>query len=118
MDDEAAQPSYDVLDVHHHVGDAFTALGGSLTVAVNTNWDVFFDTGTKTWYLLNNGGWLAAPDAQGPWMPAGRLPAAFAALPGDANFAAVKKQIPGRTFTAQNAPTVFVYSDGATSVDV
>jgi len=30
MDDEAAQPSYDVLDVHHHVGDAFTALGGSL----------------------------------------------------------------------------------------
>jgi hypothetical protein len=27
---EATQPAYDVLDVHHHVGDAFTALGGSL----------------------------------------------------------------------------------------
>ena len=41
-------------------------------------------------------------------MPAGRLPAAFDALPGDANFAAVKKQIPGRMFTAQDAPTIFV----------
>ena len=82
--------------------------GTSLTVAVNTNWDVFFDSGTRTWYLLNNGGWLAAPDAQGPWMPAGRLPPAFSSLPADANFAGVRKQIPGRTLTAQNAPTVFV----------
>jgi hypothetical protein len=82
--------------------------GTSLTVAVNTNWDVFFDTVRKTWYLLNNGGWLAAPDAQGPWMPAGRLPAAFDALPADPNFAAVKKQIPGRMFTARDAPTIFV----------
>ena len=55
--------------------------GTSLSFAVNTNWDVFFDSTTKTWYLLNNGGWLAAPDAKGPWMPAGKLPPAFAALP-------------------------------------
>ncbi len=82
--------------------------GTPLSFAVNTNWDVFTDTATGTWYLLNNGGWLAAPDAKGPWAPAGPLPPAFAALPDDRNFADVKKQIPGRAFGAGDAPTVFV----------
>ena len=46
-----------------------------LSFAVNTNWDVFTDASTRTWYLFNNGGWLVAPDAKGPWTPAGALPA-------------------------------------------
>ena len=82
--------------------------GSPLTFAVNTNWDVFFDADSRTWYLLNSGGWLAAPDASGPWKPAGKLPAAFSSLPDDANFASVKKQVPGRSFTPQDAPTIFV----------
>jgi hypothetical protein len=90
--------------------------GSSLSFAVNTNWDVFFDAGSKTWYLLNNGGWLAAPDAKGPWMPAGNLPPAFAALPADANFADVKKQIPGRPIAARDAPTIFVSTTPAAIV--
>ncbi len=79
----------------------------SLSVVVNTNWDVFVDNATRTWYLLIGGSWMAAPDAKGPWMPAGPLPPAFAALPADANFANVKKQIPGRPMAAKDAPTVF-----------
>ncbi|MFO1414446.1 MAG: hypothetical protein U1F10_11210 [Burkholderiales bacterium] len=82
--------------------------GTSLAVAVNTNWDVFRDASNNTWYLLVNGGWLAAPDAKGPWMAAGRLPSAFATLPNDKNFAEVKKQIPGRAYTANDVPAVFV----------
>jgi len=82
--------------------------GTSLSFAVNTNWDVFRDSATNTLYLLNNGGWLMAADAKGPWMPAGTLPAVFGALPSDANFADVKKQIPGRPFTPATVPTIFV----------
>ncbi|MFO1325316.1 MAG: hypothetical protein U1F15_14820 [Burkholderiales bacterium] len=91
-------------------GEPVTApiAGTTLSFAVNTNWDVFVDSGTKTWYLINNGGWLAAPDAKGPWLPAGALPPSFAALPDDRNFADVKKQVPGRAYTAQSAPVVFV----------
>ena len=81
--------------------------GTTLSFVVNTNWDVFHDNQRSTWYLLNNGAWLAAPDARGPWMPAGALPPSFAALPADANFAEVKKQIPGRPLNAKDAPTVF-----------
>ena len=82
--------------------------GTTLSFAVNTNWDVFSDSATKSWYLLWSGGWLAASDVKGPWAPAGRLPAGFAALPTDRNFAEVKKQIPGRPLTARDAPTIFV----------
>jgi hypothetical protein len=82
--------------------------GTTLSFAVNTNWDVFNDSATKTWYLLNNGSWLASPEAKGPWRPAPALPPAFASLPGDANFAEVRKQIPGRPLAASEAPTIFV----------
>ncbi|MCC6196883.1 MAG: hypothetical protein IT518_20715 [Burkholderiales bacterium] len=80
----------------------------TLSFAVNTNWDVFQDSSTKLWYLLASGGWLQAPDFRGPWLPAGRLPAGFAALPDDRNFADVKQQIPGRALNPQTAPAVFV----------
>jgi len=79
----------------------------TLTVAVNTNWDVFQDPSTKTWYWLNNGVWLSASDFRGPWSPVAKLPAAFSSLPND-NFAAVKKQIPGRRVAASAMPTIFV----------
>lgn len=80
-----------------------------LSVAVNTNWDVFVDTaGGGTWYLLNDGAWLAAPAAQGPWRPAGALPAGFARLPEGENFAAARAAQPGRSVTAEQMPVVFV----------
>jgi len=82
--------------------------GTTLAVAINTNWDVFQDSTTKTWFLLVNGGWLAAPDAKGPWVAAGRLPLAFSALPADANFAQVRQAVPGRALTIADTPTVFV----------
>jgi hypothetical protein len=82
--------------------------GTSLSVAVNTNWDVFVDAGGKAWYLLNNGAWLTAPSYKGPWAPVTTLPAAFSSLPADANFAAVKKQVPGRRLPAAQLPTIFV----------
>jgi len=79
----------------------------TLSSVVNTNWDVFQESRSKTWFLLLNGGWLAAPEAKGPWVPAGALPPAFAALPADGNFANVKKQIPGRRTTAADTPVVY-----------
>src|SRR5204862_6842396 len=71
-------------------GDPVLALvsGTSLSVAVNTNWDVFVVNGTKAWYWLNNDSWLTAPDVKGPWAPVTALPAGFSQLPSDANFAA------------------------------
>jgi hypothetical protein len=88
----------------------------TLSFAVNTNWDVFTDSATKTWYLFNNGGWLMAPDAKGPYAPAGALPAGFANLPNDRNFAELKPNIPGRPYTPATAPTIFVSTTPAAIV--
>jgi hypothetical protein len=90
-------------------GDPVLTLIGKtgLSFAVNTNWDVFVDHGT--WYLLNNGLWLSAPAATGPYAPVARLPGAFNALPNDANFADVRKHIPARPAKSPDqVPTIFV----------
>lgn len=81
--------------------------GTTLSFVVNTNWDVFRESGSGTWFLLVGGGWLAAPDAKGPWASAGALPAAFGSLPANENFKDVKAQIPGRPFGPADAPTVY-----------
>jgi len=85
--------------------------GTPLKFAVNTNWDVFDDTDTNTWYWLNNGTWLAAPDVKGPWLPVSKLPPAFSGLPNDPSFAQVKQQIPPRP--AKSVPAVFVSTSPA-----
>jgi hypothetical protein len=46
-----------------------------LQSAVNTNWDLFQHTPTKTFYLRSEQSWLTATDVKGPWGPlTGKLP--------------------------------------------
>jgi hypothetical protein len=83
--------------------------GTGLSFAVNTNWDVVYDgPDGGTWYLLNQGSWLVSQSATGPYEPAGALPAAFSRIPSDANFAALRKNVPGKPFAATDVPTIFV----------
>jgi hypothetical protein len=85
----------------------------TLSVAVNTNWDVFVDAGSKAWYWLCNGAWLTATDYKGPWTPAKALPDAFSSLPDNRNFSLVRKQIPGKTIPATDVPAAFVSTQPA-----
>jgi hypothetical protein len=78
----------------------------NLTFAVNTNWDLFQDTSTKTIYLRNNDSWLMASDVKGPWGPAGKLPESFKKLPADDNWKDVKAALPGKS--VKMPPKVFV----------
>ena len=79
-----------------------------LKTAVNTNWDLFEHTPTKTFYLRNDRVWLKAGDVKGPWGPAGTLPESFKKLPADDNWKEVKTAIPGQSISASKAPKVFV----------
>jgi hypothetical protein len=79
-----------------------------LSFAVNTNWDVFFDPATGSWYLLNNASWFVAGGYAGPWQPAPKLPPALAKLPNDKSFAEVRKNLPGKPAKPEAAPTIFV----------
>lgn len=68
-----------------------------LLFAANTNWDVFLETGSSQYYLLNGEEWLTAADpSAGVWQPARSLPADLSKLPAHDNWAEVKKHIPGK----------------------
>ena len=83
-----------------------------LLFAVNTNWDMLYDTAGRQYYLLNGGGWLKAPDwRKGPWTPAATLPPSLYSLPANPNWAEARKRLPGTP--AKAAPTVFVTTEPA-----
>ena len=77
-----------------------------LLFALNTNWDVFYDTASERYFLLNGEGWLTAPDAlKGPWTPAQTLPPSLYSLPANEHWAEARTRLPGKP--ARVAPTVF-----------
>jgi hypothetical protein len=81
-----------------------------LMFAVNTNWDVFFDTTESKYYLLNKESWLTATDpVKGPWAAAGKLPAGLSRLPANENWSDVRKSLPGKK--AKTIPTIFVTTE-------
>jgi hypothetical protein len=65
-----------------------------LKFVVNTNWDLFFDKDKKTYYLLDQHGWLTAKDVKGPWQPTQKLPKDMSKLPKNENWADVQKMVP------------------------
>lgn len=83
-----------------------------LMFVINTNWDVFYDTSTSTYFLLHQDAWLTTIDLlKGPWIPARSVPPSFSALPDDPTWAEVKKYIPGKPTT--RAPVVFTSTQPA-----
>ena len=84
-----------------------------LKFAVNTNWDVFEHTATKTYFLRVNASWMTAHSIMGPWTPAAKLPPSFSKLPADENWKEVRSAVPGKVLTAAQVPTVFVSAEPA-----
>jgi hypothetical protein len=84
-----------------------------LAFAVNTNWDLFQAPSAKTFYLRHDASWYKAGDLNGPWSPAGTLPASFSKLPADESFKDVKANLPGKGVAAAAMPTVFVSHEPA-----
>jgi len=83
-----------------------------LLFALNTNWDVLYDTASGQYYLLNGEGWLTTKDVlKGPWIPTAGLPVSMYSLPPNENWAEVRKHRPGTP--AKVAPTVFATTEPA-----
>ena len=80
---------------------------GALQYAINTNWDLFHDAASNTYYLRNDHDWLSATNVLGPWTCARRLPSTFEHLPAQPRWDAVRASVPARR-SAAAAPRVFV----------
>jgi len=78
-----------------------------LIFAANTNWDLFLDTSSKNYYLLNGDSWLMTKDVlKGPWASASKLPQSLYKLPDDKNWENVRKNLSIKS--SQSIPSVFV----------
>ncbi len=83
------------------------APGTNLLFAANTNWDVFLDTSSSRYFLLNGDSWLTSSDPwSAAWNVATELPADMAKLPNDENWAEVRKHLHVKPDAV--APAVFV----------
>jgi hypothetical protein len=82
--------------------------GTDLLFAVNTNWNLFFQTGTSRYYLLDEKSWLQASDLNGSWSPAGTLPPSFSKIPDTENWKDVRSNLPGQPIQESAVPHVFV----------
>lgn len=69
--------------------------GTKLQFVVNTNWDLFYHTGQKRWYVLNDFAWQYTKSLDTPkWKTTTRLPRDFKKLPDEENWSRVKQYLP------------------------
>ena len=89
-------------------GFAPVVSGSKLFFSVNTNWAVFQDRTSGTYYLQDGASWLQAQDVNGAWQPAGQLPASLSKLPANGEWDDVTKNVPGMSWGPGTVPQVFV----------
>lgn len=65
--------------------------GTDLQKVVNTNWDLFFDTKSKGYYLRDDKVWLSAKQLSDAWMPVKKMPDGFAKLPATEQYQEVRQ---------------------------
>lgn len=82
-----------------------------LMFAFNTNWDLFYDSASQGYFLLNGDNWLVAPDVRGPWTAAQSLPASLSTLPANDNWANARQNNPGKR--AKVVPLVYASTEPA-----
>ena len=82
----------------------------NLQFVVNTEWPLFFDKATSTYYLAVGQQWLTANRLDGQWSPSKKLPPEMSKVPQDKQWSALKKLIPPPANTKNVTPDVF-YSD-------
>src|SRR5262245_34259178 len=66
-----------------------------LMFGLNANWDVFYDTASQQYYLLDGESWLTAAEPKGPWTAAQLLPQSLSSLPRDQSWNRIRQNIPG-----------------------
>ena len=89
-----------------------TINGNSLRFVVNTNWDLFQEGTSDSYFLRYDKVWLKATDLKGKWTPATTLPPSFSSLP-DADWQDVKGTLTGKKIAASKVPAVILSEEPA-----
>ncbi|NKB34867.1 MAG: hypothetical protein GKR91_17365 [Pseudomonadales bacterium] len=88
--------------------------GLTIQFAANTNWSLFLDESSDTWYLRNDDTWLQADEYTGPWTWADDLPFSLRQLPDNGNWRSTKLAVTEwEGAPSFDPPTVYVSTEPA-----
>src|SRR4029077_6106700 len=87
----------------------------NLQFVVNTQWPLFFNEGSSTYYLAVGQQWLTSSRLDGPWSATKELPPEMSKVPQDKQWSALKKFIPPTANTKDVTPDV-LYSDNPAEI--
>src|SRR5207249_11512905 len=79
----------------------------NLKFVVNTQWPLFFDEGSSTYYLAVGQQWLTASSLDGRWSPTKKLPPDMSKVAKDKQWSALKKIVPPPAKAGGVTPAVF-----------
>ena len=82
----------------------------NLKFVANTEWPLFVDEGSSTYYLAVGQQWLTANKLEGQWSATKKLPPEMSKVPQDKQWSALKKLIPPPANAKGVTPDIF-YSD-------
>ncbi len=70
-------------------------IGTSLELVVNTDWNLFYDTDSRSWFVINDGIWQTQSLlASGDWSIVSKLPEDFMRLSDEQGWEAVREALP------------------------
>jgi hypothetical protein len=85
----------------------------NLQYAVNTNWTLFTQQATSSYFLLDGGTWLFTDKLGEQWKPAKYLPGDLAHLPKDDNFKDARENVPPKKQASAKIPKFFTVKEPA-----
>jgi hypothetical protein len=87
-----------------------TSTNKTLEYVINSNFSLFFDNSTSTYYLYDGLEWQKSKAVNGPWAFTSNLPKTLDTLSNNSNWAHLKDALPPVTQANTNMPQIF-YSD-------
>jgi hypothetical protein len=85
----------------------------NLQYAINTNWTLFNEAATASYYLLDGTTWLTTNKLSGSWMLTKSLPGDLARLPADDNFKDARENVPPKQPSYTKVPKIFMVTEPA-----
>ncbi len=79
----------------------------NLQFVVNSNFPLFLEQSSSTYYLFDGKGWHTSNNLQGPWTATSQLPKQMSKVPENANFTDLKAYIPASAGAVATAPQVY-----------
>ncbi len=80
----------------------------NISFVVNTNWDLYQEKSTNSYYLLHGDRWLSTSDLGKPFSATDQVPDKLRSLPKDGNWKQTLDSLPAKPWGSMNPPSILL----------